>query len=70
MKKLNEDLAKSQDGVKVFNDKLAQVNEKLEKERLDGLTAAQVRRLISLYVCIVTAIELFVAVCNCCRRSC
>jgi len=41
MKKLNEDLAKSQDGVKVFNDKLAQVNEKLEKERLDGLTAAQ-----------------------------
>ena len=43
MKKLNEDLAKNKDGADVFNAKLLEVDERLEKEKLDGLTAAQVR---------------------------
>ena len=42
MKKLNEDLSKNKDGASVFNDKLLEVDRKLEKEKLDGLTAAQV----------------------------
>lgn len=41
MKKLNEDLAKNKDGAGVFNAKLLEVDERLEKEKLDGLTAAQ-----------------------------
>jgi len=41
MKKLNEDLGKNEDGANVFNAKLLEVDQRLEKERLDGVTAAQ-----------------------------
>ena len=44
MKKFNEDLSQAEEGATVFNAKLEEVDRKLEKEKLEGLTAAQVRR--------------------------